>query len=771
MSIVPFNCAIGDAPSKILPCASTVALAPPDDSVDTNKIIITGHGTITSFGPPPANTGVTKQVTFEPSGGSIVLTHSAPSLVLLGAATRTIGTVCIGVYSCDTSGHWTEESFADTTQAPGSGGGGGTAGVSSWNSRTGAVTMTLADITGIGGAPIASPGFSGSPSAPTPTAGNSTTQLATTAFVGTAIANAAVPAPSSTTPAMDGVGAAGSAAAYARGDHVHPSDTTKANLVSPTFTGAPSAPTAAPGTGTTQLATCAFVGAAITATGLTPSSTTPAMDGVGAAGSATTYSRGDHVHPSDTSRAPLVSPGFSGNPTAPTPATADSSTTLATTAFVKAQGYQVNNATITLSGDISGSGSTAITTTLATVNANVGTFQGITVNGKGLVTGAVNMNYAPLANPAFTGSPTAPTAAALTNTTQLATTAYADAAVAVEKSRAQTAEGLLAPLASPTFTGSPAAPTATAGTATTQLATTAFVGTALTNAAVPAPSSATPSMNGTGAAGTATAYSRGDHVHPTDTTRAPLASPVFTGTVTLAADPTSALQAATKQYVDGHAGGTVYIADTPPTGTPAAGALWWESDTGALYIYYTDANGSQWVLAAPPSGAITNAVRFDTAQSLNATQQQQAQKNIGPLVGVTDGSAAAAGQIGECITSYASGVAAGASGSVQNITSITLTPGDWDVSAIGSFLGAPITFQQFSVGLSTTSATMPSGAANTGLVNNYVGPFQQYYQCGNPIAPYRFSVTVNTIIYLCATITYNAGSGSFNGRIQARRMR
>lgn len=33
------------------------------------------------------------------------------------------------------------------------------------------------------------------------------------------------------------------------------------------------------------------------------------------------------------------------------------------------------------------------TATLATVNGNVGTFQGITVNGKGLVTGAVNQNY------------------------------------------------------------------------------------------------------------------------------------------------------------------------------------------------------------------------------------------------------------------------------------------------------------------------------------------------------------------------------------------
>lgn len=41
---------------------------------------------------------------------------------------------------------------------------------------------------------------------------------------------------------------------------------------------------------------------------------------------------------------------------------------------------------------------------------------------------------------------------------------------------------LKAPLSSPDFTGSPTAPTAAAGTSTTQIATTAFVGTAITNA-------------------------------------------------------------------------------------------------------------------------------------------------------------------------------------------------------------------------------------------------------------------------------------------------
>ena len=47
---------------------------------------------------------------------------------------------------------------------------------------------------------------------------------------------------------------------------------------------------------------------------------------------------------------------------------------------------------LTLTGDVTGSGTSSIATTLATVNANVGTFASVTVNGKGLVTAAANLS-------------------------------------------------------------------------------------------------------------------------------------------------------------------------------------------------------------------------------------------------------------------------------------------------------------------------------------------------------------------------------------------
>jgi len=47
---------------------------------------------------------------------------------------------------------------------------------------------------------------------------------------------------------------------------------------------------------------------------------------------------------------------------------------------------------ITLTGDVTGSGAGTIPTTLATVNSNVGTFASVTVNGKGLVTAATALS-------------------------------------------------------------------------------------------------------------------------------------------------------------------------------------------------------------------------------------------------------------------------------------------------------------------------------------------------------------------------------------------
>jgi hypothetical protein len=158
-------------------------------------------------------------------------------------------------------------------------------------------------------------------------ADTNSTALATTAYV--------VGQAGSATPLVNGTAAVGTSLRFARQDHVHPTDTSRAALASPTFTGTPAAPTAAVDTNTTQLATTAFVLAQAAAA-------TPLVNGTAAVGTSLRYARADHVHPTDTTRAPLASPAFTGTPSLPTGTTAvtqsagNNTTAVATTAFVTA---------------------------------------------------------------------------------------------------------------------------------------------------------------------------------------------------------------------------------------------------------------------------------------------------------------------------------------------------------------------------------------------------------------------------------------------------
>jgi hypothetical protein len=388
----------------------------------------------------------------------------------------------------------------------------GTAGVASFNTRTGAVTLTGADITGAGGALIVSPVFTGTPQAPTAAPGTATAQLATTAFVNAAIGGIGVEtfngrAGAVTLTTGDITGAGG------------------APIASAALTGTPSAPTAAPGVSTTQIATTAFVMAALSTGGVTSFNTrtgaiTLLASDISAAGGAT-----------------LVSPVFTGVPVAPTATAGTTTAQLATCAFVAAA----------ISGSVASfNGRTgAVTLSAADISAAGG---------------------APLASPHFNGSPTAPTATVGDNSTAIATTAYVLAAIgaatgvttfngrtgAVTLSAADISAAGGAPLASPTFTGIPAGPTAAAATNTTQLATTAFVmnqislgggvlsfngragAVTLTLADVTTafPASTTnPLMSGTASPGSSAAWARGDHIHPSDTTQLNLSGGTLTGTL------------------------------------------------------------------------------------------------------------------------------------------------------------------------------------------------------------------------------------------------
>ncbi|RYC10178.1 pyocin knob domain-containing protein [Ciceribacter ferrooxidans] len=230
----------------------------------------------------------------------------------------------------------------------------------------------------------------------------------------------------------------------------------KASLNSPSLTGVPTAPTQPAGTNNNSIATTGHVQLALNAF-LTDAAgaleTINALEAaLGDADLATALL--DEL----ALKAPLASPALTGIPTAPTAGSEDNSTQIATTAFVQAVKELIQGAVppglntlakIALAIGNDASYSTTISNALAT--------------------------KAPLASPALTGTPTAPTAALGDVTTKISTTAFVQAAIDDLSTDIATLLLAKAPLASPALTGTPTAPTPAAGNNTAQIATSAFV--------------------------------------------------------------------------------------------------------------------------------------------------------------------------------------------------------------------------------------------------------------------------------------------------------
>lgn len=189
----------------------------------------------------------------------------------------------------------------------------------------------------------------------------------------------------------------------------------QAQKISPALTGVPTAPTAAAGTATTQIATTAFV------------TNSPAFAGVPTAPTASGSTSNNQIA---TTAFATQSPQLVGVPTAPTAPAGTANTQIATTAFVTVSPQFTGNATAVTAAD--GTDTTQIATTEFVQNLR--------------------------ANIVLTGTPTAPYATYGDSTSQIATTGW----VQGEKS-------------SPAFTGVPTAPTASITASNTQIATTRFV--------------------------------------------------------------------------------------------------------------------------------------------------------------------------------------------------------------------------------------------------------------------------------------------------------
>ena len=137
------------------------------------------------------------------------------------------------------------------------------------------------------------------------------------------------------------------------------------------------------------------------------------------------------------------------------------------------------------------------------------------------------------------------------------------------------------------------------------------------------------------------------------------------------------------------------------------------------------------------------------------------------VTGTTTNDNATAGYIGEIIDSeILSGSAISITTGVSaNITSVSLTAGDWDVWGNFSIQGASST-SSLGAGITTTSATFPTSPNKGGMI------FMSGDQAGAtwPCGQRRISIGSTTIVYLVVKATF-AGTGTAFGYIGSRRVR
>lgn len=199
--------------------------------------------------------------------------------------------------------------------------------------------------------------------------------------------------------------------------------------------------------------------------------------------------------------------------------------------------------------------------------------------------------------------------------------------------------------------------------------------------------------------------------------------------------------AAQAPWYPGANGGVSFSATAPVN--PVRGHLWWDGTT--LHMF----DGAAWVTIGPSVG--------------------------GTVMGVTDGSSAAPGFVGEVIKQTTTGslVVTAGTGNPTTFNALVVPPGDWNIQGmltLSNLLPAGCFLNEISFNLGIGSTNLTSYTMNAAFAANS-GFIGGTYSCN------AFQVTTSSSVSISSTAFVQGGIGTPNGTInysflgQGRRMR
>jgi len=173
------------------------------------------------------------------------------------------------------------------------------------------------------------------------------------------------------------------------------------------------------------------------------------------------------------------------------------------------------------------------------------------------------------------------------------------------------------------------------------------------------------------------------------------------------------------------------------------------------------------------------------AERVDQLQTGTAQVDVSDLVqldgkvvqfatGTTAADNATAGRLGEVIASsvVVGSAVALTTATPANVTSISLTAGDWDVEgSVGFHPAATTSITNLQAWDSTTTAALPTFPTNTTLTTNTIAAVVPNADIVVPLGYTRINVSATTTLYLSAQAAFTVSTLGAYGYISARRVR